>query len=378
VLDDLAEWDGRPVGWKDTRWTGVIEKRDGAWVIPQTHFSFAADKVAAETRARLQQGTAEARRVLSGDYLGQKPPGAEPEIFAPGIISTGLSERDIAITPDGNEIYFGRYVGQYRYAVIMVVRRVDGVWGEPEIAPFSGIPGVSDLEPALAYDGSRLYFLSDRPAKPGAASGQDIWYVERSGSSWGPATPLGPPICTSADEYFPSLTRDGTMYFTLQGDPSRPDGIYRSRFREGAFTTPERLPDHVNSGRARYNAFIAPDESYLLYAILGRADGFGRSDYYVAFRAPDDTWSEPINLGPAFNSKADEEYSAQVTRDGRILFFMSTRTPSPSEVFGERVTTDVLQRLATSPGNGNADIWWVDAGFLQSLRSQAKVDTEAR
>jgi hypothetical protein len=30
ILDDLGEWDGKPIGWKDTRWTGVLEKRDGA------------------------------------------------------------------------------------------------------------------------------------------------------------------------------------------------------------------------------------------------------------------------------------------------------------------------------------------------------------
>ncbi|NJD18091.1 MAG: hypothetical protein FIA95_02235 [Gemmatimonadetes bacterium] len=42
ILDDLGEWDGRPVGWKDTRWTGVLERRDQAWVIVQMHFSFAS------------------------------------------------------------------------------------------------------------------------------------------------------------------------------------------------------------------------------------------------------------------------------------------------------------------------------------------------
>ena len=41
ILDDLGEWDGRPIGWKDTRWTGVLERRDGAWRIVQMHFSFA-------------------------------------------------------------------------------------------------------------------------------------------------------------------------------------------------------------------------------------------------------------------------------------------------------------------------------------------------
>lgn len=51
ILDDLAEWDGKPTGWKDTRWTGVLEKREGAWVIVQMHFSFAFDRVSAEPYA---------------------------------------------------------------------------------------------------------------------------------------------------------------------------------------------------------------------------------------------------------------------------------------------------------------------------------------
>jgi ketosteroid isomerase-like protein len=51
ILDDLAEWDGKPTGWKDTRWTGVLEKREGAWVIVQMHFSFASDRVPTEPTA---------------------------------------------------------------------------------------------------------------------------------------------------------------------------------------------------------------------------------------------------------------------------------------------------------------------------------------
>ena len=36
---------------QDTRRTGVLEKRDGSWVIVQMHFSFAADRVRAEALA---------------------------------------------------------------------------------------------------------------------------------------------------------------------------------------------------------------------------------------------------------------------------------------------------------------------------------------
>ena len=48
LLDDHGEWDGRKTGWDDARWTGVLEKRAGKWVITQMHFSLASDVVAAQ------------------------------------------------------------------------------------------------------------------------------------------------------------------------------------------------------------------------------------------------------------------------------------------------------------------------------------------
>jgi ketosteroid isomerase-like protein len=43
-LDDYNQWQGRPANWEDVRWTGVLEKRDGRWVIVQMHFSSPADR----------------------------------------------------------------------------------------------------------------------------------------------------------------------------------------------------------------------------------------------------------------------------------------------------------------------------------------------
>ena len=48
ILDDCYIWDGEPGCWKDTRWTGVLEKRDGRWQIVQMHFSFASDAESSE------------------------------------------------------------------------------------------------------------------------------------------------------------------------------------------------------------------------------------------------------------------------------------------------------------------------------------------
>jgi len=45
VVDDEGEFDGKPWGAKDIRWTGVLERRDTKWVIVQQHMSEANDKL---------------------------------------------------------------------------------------------------------------------------------------------------------------------------------------------------------------------------------------------------------------------------------------------------------------------------------------------
>lgn len=42
VLDDINDYGGQPANWENARWTGILEKRDGRWVVAQQHFSFAS------------------------------------------------------------------------------------------------------------------------------------------------------------------------------------------------------------------------------------------------------------------------------------------------------------------------------------------------
>ena len=44
VLDDINTFKGEPASWENARWTGVVEKRDGRWVVVSQHFSFASEK----------------------------------------------------------------------------------------------------------------------------------------------------------------------------------------------------------------------------------------------------------------------------------------------------------------------------------------------
>lgn len=306
---------------------------------------------------------------LRGPYLGQKPPGLEPQLFAPGIVSTGLATRDVAMTPDGQEFYFGVTVNGH--SMIMVTKQVDGVWTEPAVAPFSG--RFNDLEPAISPDGQRFFFLSARPPegqeeKPGWAY-QDIWVMDRVGDGWSEPVNLGPPVSTEAAEYYPSITTDGTIYFTRE----REDGVsvtMRSRLVDGVYTEAEELGPEVNCGSNRFNVRVAPDESFAIVPAVGREDSLGGPDYYIVFRSPDDTWSEPINMGPAINQPAGREWSASLSPDGKYLFFMSSRTVDSAPLDLSGTTIYQLLDLSTEPGQGSSDIWWVSTEIIDQLRPQ--------
>ena len=306
------------------------------------------------------------------DYLAQEPPGDEPAVFAPGLVSTGLYERDVAITLDGKEFYFGLL--SQGYATIAVCKRINGKWTSPEIAPFSTNPDYMDLEPHITPDGKRMMFLSTRPregeeAKPGWAD-QDIWVVDRTESGWGEPYNLGPPVNTDAAEFFPSVTRDGTIYFTrtLNENGKRRSLIVRARMENGNYAEPEILPIAVNPGDDQYNAFIDPDERYLVVCIAGLDDASGRSDYYVCFRNEDDGWRGPINLGHKINTPDNTAPSPYVSPDGKYFFFASTRKTSPGGSESNLRNYSDLQAIQTETGNGRSDIYWVNASFIEALR----------
>jgi hypothetical protein len=307
---------------------------------------------------------------LSGPFLGQSLPDSVPELFAPGVVSTGMFTRDVAISPDGKEIYFCVAIGNYTYSTILYSREVNGQWIPPEIVPFSGGPGILDFEPALSADGSRLYFLSTRPDGDEEAGDQDIWMVERDKQgSWGIPQNLGEPVNTDGGEFFPSLTTDGTLYFTRNEKGSALNQIFRSRFVDGAFQEPELLPEQVNCGTNRFNAFVAPDESYMIVPAVGMPDAFDGADYYMVFRDENDKWSEPVNMGAEVNQDNARGWSPYVSPDGKAFFFMATRT---NEIEEARWNYSTLKELNDSPGNGNADIYWVNTGFFQILKEKAQ------
>jgi hypothetical protein len=310
----------------------------------------------------------------AGDYLEQVPPGSEPRLFAPGIVNTGLPVRDMTITPDGDEIFFSASIGRNAVATIVQVRRVAGRWQPPRVAPFAEDAGYMSIEPALSPDGSQLFFASDRPREghSGKPTDSDIWVVERRARGWGPPEPLGAPVNSEGEEFFPSPTEDGTLYFTRRPGLTCREGILRSKRIDGVYQEPEELPAPINAAARQFNAFVDPGQRYLIIP-AAREDSLGGYDYYISFRSDDDRWSELIHLGAPVSHENRYEWSAYVTGDERFLFFMSARSTA---AIPETLTWSSLQRLHQTPGAGSSSLYWVDASFLAGLRAQARWPSE--
>ena len=309
--------------------------------------------------------------VRDGIYPAYDSPGGTPVLFAPEMICTGMYERDIALSADGNELYYGVILG--KIATVMVTRRKDGIWTEPQVAPMARDLEYFHFEPCLSADGKRLLFLSTRPPagkepKPGWTH-QNIWAVDREEKGdWGRPYDLGSPINTDDGEFFPSLTREGTLYFTRSGKDGK-SAVYRARPLDGKYGVPEKLPAAVNGKGNPYNGFISADERMLIACVAGREDCVspGFADYYVFFRNRNDVWSEGINLGPAVNPENENAISASLSPDGRILFFASTRMPDFEAPYSDWIMHRHLISRHAAPQNGGADIYWMRADFLDQL-----------
>jgi Tol biopolymer transport system component len=276
-----------------------------------------------------------------GDYMGQKPPGMTPELFAPGIVSTDKRELNSVFTPDGKEFYYSISSGG-RYT-IYVMRQEDGRWTEPEVTSFSN--DYSNVDMCVSHDGRKLFFGSNRPrsGKGDAKKGHDIWAVTRTAGGWSEPENLGPLVNSGEHQIYPTVTEDLTLYFQSrrEGNIGGSD-LYRAEYVNGEYEKPENLGPAVNTEHNEGDVLIAPDESYLIVSTSGRSDSLGRSDLYISFRRADGSWTEVENMGSTINSTATE-YCPMLSPDGRYLFFTSTKS-------------------------GNGDIYWVDAKIIDSYR----------
>jgi Tol biopolymer transport system component len=291
-------------------------------------------------------------------YPNASLPADTPRLFAEGILTDGLSNRDFTISPQGDEIFFTLQQPRFITSTILHIQKKNGKWGKPEVAAFSG--RYRDLEASFSPDGQMIYFSSDRPLNDTIVKKDfDIWRVRRTkNGNWGQPENLGPEVNSPKNEYYPSVTKSGNLYFTVEADYGKgSEDIVVCKPTVTGYSKPESLPEDVNTKYDEFNAFIDPDEQFIMFSCYGRADDLGHGDLYISHKNKSGNWLPAKHLPAPINSTA-LDYCPFVAADKKYLIFTSNRINSRLSN-GQTKTYQQLQSLLNSPGNGWDDIYWV-------------------
>jgi len=276
------------------------------------------------------------------ELLDSNLPGLTPKVFAPGIVSTQITEWGITFASDGKTFYFTVRGGEMKQATIVSISFHSGQWGKPEVAPFSG--SYDDSCPVLNLKGTKLFFTSLRPTHPGDdIKDRNIWIVERTKNGWGKPAPLSSDInLPDKHEMYPAVAPNGDLYFVSNRSDSRGgEDIYVARWENGQFDYPENLGDNINTEFVDSCPYIGPDGTYLIFEIVDKPGDLGGGDMYISFKQKNGDWGPAKHLGKEFNSPRHDFYPT-LTPDQKYFLFGSTR-------------------------NGNFDIYWVEARLLNKF-----------
>lgn len=262
-------------------------------------------------------------------FLGQKPPGLVPEIFAPGIVSTKNFERSPLFDPLTQEFYFLRQQKD-EASKTYVIRFRNGAWQKPVLK--DGMKGYG-MKSFISTDGNKLYFANE--------------FKERTASGWSEKISLGPPY-----DQIPIMRLTTSDLETYVFDERDSIGTIRySAMKDGVRETPKALDKEINTGKWTAHPFIASDESYLIWD-SEREGGYGDSDLYISFRQEDGSWGPAINMGSEINTEY-EDNRGMVSHDRKYFFFNRIHH---GETFEE----------------SEVNIFWVNAQIIENLRKNER------
>ncbi len=270
------------------------------------------------------------------------PPKHKAEVFMDNIISKKGSAQMCAALLDNGQKFFFNELKEGNWA-IHYSEWIGGNWSTPQPINFTS-PNQTDRDFTFSPNQNYIYFGTDRNGQN--KQGLDIYVSKRvSEYEWSPPESICPEINTPANENYPCCVENGSIYFFS----NRKEGlggsdIYVSELKNGTYQTPVLLPKSINSVKNDWDAFVSPDESYIIFSSQNRKDTHGGQDLYISFKSENGNWQKSVNMGSEINSFSSE-ICPVVSADGKIFFF-------------------------TSRKRGKADIYWIDAGFIKKLAGE--------
>lgn len=157
-------------------------------------------------------------------------------------INSDFNDRMAYVTPDGTRMYFvsdrpGGYGGNDLYFSERDLST--GLWSAPVNLGPTINSRYDEITPHVSYGGSRLVFSSNRP---GGIGHFDLYFSRFSGYDWQEAENLGRPINSERDDEALVLTEDG-LWLYFASDRKHPGAM--GGFDLYRFSTPTVLLDSV-------------------------------------------------------------------------------------------------------------------------------------
>ena len=154
----------------------------------------------------------------------------------------------------------------------------DGDFTDEKPFPYNQIE-YSYAFPNLGFDGSALYFASNRP---GGLGGFDLYVSYFQEGKWSKPENLGPEVNTAGNEITPFFDGDqlyfaSDFHFGLGGYDN-----FSATVNNGVWSQPQNLGKGINSPSDDY--YLSPDlEGNTLYFSSNRLGGRGSDDIYIAY-----------------------------------------------------------------------------------------------
>ena len=185
------------------------------------------------------------------------------------------------LTSDGQTLYFTRvdYIQKKGYvnrSKIFSATAKGKSWTNIKPIELNSLD-YSIAHPSISADNSTLYFTSDMP---GGYGGKDLYMSKKEGETWGAPVNLGPDINTSGDEMFPTIRKDGVLFFSSNGLPGFGGmDIYSAKLINNKWILNRNEGLDLNSSTDDFGITFLNDT--VGYFSSNRAGGKGNDDIYL-------------------------------------------------------------------------------------------------
>lgn len=213
----------------------------------------------------------------------------------------------------------------------------DGKWGKAVAFPLNSAE-YSVGHPSLSEDGKWMYFASDMP---GGLGGVDIYKIEvKENNTFGEAINLGDKINTEGNEMFPSIHKDGMLFFSSNGliGLGGLDVFVAELKKDASIGKVMNLQAPINTNKDDFS-FILDKNSKGGYLSSNREGGKGDDDIYSFGMIKPFTWGKLIK-GTATDKKGNILAGALVNlydADGAVV---QTATTSDNGAYEFSVDAD--------------------------------------